>query len=125
MELTDNQIEKISRLIQLRKKLKLSQIEMAKKIGLTQSKLSEIESKKAGKDILYDIFYRLNFEFGISKEWWENGFGPMILEKNQENLILREGEKQYGGGEEYWRGRYDQIREDYEKLLKELGKHLK
>lgn len=62
----------------------------------------------------------------ISAEWLLTGKGEMLRpEKKDEKIIAKEEKVQYGGGEEYWRGRYDQIREDYEKLLKELGKHLK
>lgn len=74
-------------------------------------------------DIILSI---INKFINYNPTWILTGDGEMLLEENKaNNFIALEDELKYGAGEEYWRGRYDQIREDYDKLLKELGKHLK
>lgn len=84
MQQVENQIEKINRLIELRKILNLNQSEMAKKLGISQPKLSAIEKGKEGKDILNNIFYRINYEFGVEKKWWEIGEGKPFLKDKKE-----------------------------------------
>lgn len=79
--------------------------------------------KGIGEDkilMILEVYPNLNFD------WLMTGRGEMIrVEKNENKFIAQEDELGYSASEEYWKGRYDQIREDYEKLLKELGKHLK
>lgn len=81
--MTDNQKEKIKRLIYLRQLMGFNQAQMAQKIGVSQPKLSAIEKGREGKDILNGIFYRLSYEFNIKKEWWEDGEGDVFLQKDE------------------------------------------
>ena len=119
MKNTDSQEEKIKRFKEIRKYFGLNQQDFASKIGLTQSKVSLISNGREGKNILNDIFYRLHYEFGISKDWWEEGIGN-IVESPQivDGYIAAEDAVVYGEG--YWKGRYDELMERYLKLESEL-----
>lgn len=63
----------------------------------------------------------------INLIWLITGKGEMIIdEKNYENnsssLILNEEDLSYATrSDDYWRGRYDQLKEDHVRLLKELS----
>lgn len=133
MKTIDNQIEKIKRLKAIQDTFKLKQSDFAKKIGLTQSKVSLIYNEKAGANILNEIFYRLNYEFGISKAWWENGVGEMI---NSENIYNAEDLSQThvqesNGFENMQSGKYGQsgmaifISGPFDHLMKELPDFIK
>lgn len=118
------QEDKISRLNAIQKHFKLNQKNFASRIGLTQSKVSLIYNGKAGANILNEIFYRLNFEFGISKEWWEFGTGEMInssiysQNEIQQNIV---SEKEGNYNDDYWHGRYDELLRQFEILKNELA----
>ncbi|WP_282635817.1 helix-turn-helix domain-containing protein [Sphingobacterium thalpophilum] len=121
MEKLDSQGEKIEKLISIQKYFGLKQKDFADKIGLTQSKVSLIINGKAGANILNEIFYRLHYEFGISKDWWEKGQGSMFVETVEKKIYPETAQEEVVGyNESYWRGRYDQLKEDHERLLKEL-----
>src|SRR5690606_8099193 len=101
----------------------LKQAQFAEKTGLSQPKVSGILKGKDGKNILNDIFYRLHYEFGISKEWWETGRGDMFFRDVEKNIPTETfaNEEAVAYGESYWRGRYDQLKDEHERLLKELN----
>ena len=118
--MSDNQEEKIKRFFEVVKHFKLTQKEIALKTGLSQPKISEIKNGKAGSSILNNIFYRLHYEFGVNKEWWDSGKGemtsnsvlPEIKPENTDDVIYNEG---------YWKGRYDELLNQYEEVKNELN----
>ena len=116
--MTDIQKEKINRLTAIIKRFDLTQAQFAQRTGLSQPKVSGILKGKDGKNILNDIFYRLHYEFGISKEWWETGSGEMFLrniEKNiSENIAAEPQATNDAGG---WKAKYEAIHEKYTELL--------
>ena len=74
------------RLKQLRKKLGLSQIEFAKRLGLTRGAISNIEAGKVQpKPLLIDLICST---FGANKEWLVNGTGPMLAERSRDDQIM-------------------------------------
>ena len=64
------------RLIQIRQVLKLSQSEMAKKIGLTQTGLSTIE--RGLSNVTEQTIIAVCSKLHISEEWFRNGTGAMF-----------------------------------------------
>jgi transcriptional regulator with XRE-family HTH domain len=69
------------RLKEIRKAVKLKQIEFAKKIGVTQAYLSMLESGKvrlSAKNIKL-----ICISFGVSESWLKTGFGPMFTETSE------------------------------------------
>lgn len=71
---------------QLRKKLGLSQIEFAKRLGLTRGAISNIEAGKVQpKPLLIDLICST---FGANKEWLVNGTGPMLAERSRDDQIM-------------------------------------
>lgn len=119
---SDNQTEKVLRFIQIQKNLKLKQKDFAERLGLTQSKVSLINNGKAGNNILNEIFYRLHYEFGISKDWWETGKGEMFVEIiNKYQPIQEESIRTSIDWEENYKNlknKYVQLLEEYNHLLK-------
>lgn len=116
--MTDIQKEKINRLTAIIKRFDLTQAQFAQRTGLSQPKVSGILKGKDGKNILNDIFYRLHYEFGISKEWWETGSGEMFLrniEKNiSENIAAEPQATNDAGG---WKEKHDELNKKYTELL--------
>ena len=113
----DNQEEKIKRFVQIQKSLKIKQKEFAEKIGLTQSKVSLINNGKAGTNILNEIFYRLHYEFGITKEWWESGKGEMLKSYKEDSNVFPLN-KDFPSNCEELKEKYIKLLEDYNQLLK-------
>jgi len=79
------------RIHQLRKHLKISQVEFADKIGVTQPSLSDIEN---GKTVTID---KRNIKlicgsFNVSEEWLVNGTGEMF-DKSDLRLLELVSEK--------------------------------
>jgi transcriptional regulator with XRE-family HTH domain len=116
----DNQLEKSKRFVEIMNHFNLNQAEMAVKTGLSQPKVSEIKNLKAGVNILNDIFYRLHYEFNISKEWWESGKGLMINKidhavTSSKQDIAQETNQVYDS--EYWKNEYIAIQKKYTALL--------
>lgn len=71
---------------QLRKKLGLSQIEFAKRLGLTRGAISNIEAGKVQpKPLLIDLICST---FRVNKEWLVNGTGPMLAERSRDEQIM-------------------------------------
>lgn len=71
---------------QLRKKLGLSQIEFAKRLGLTRGAISNIEAGKVQpKPLLIDLICST---FGANKEWLVNGTGQMLAERSRDEQIM-------------------------------------
>lgn len=71
---------------QLRKKLGLSQIEFAKRLGLTRGAISNIEAGKVQpKPLLIDLICST---FGANKEWLVSGTGPMLAERSRDDQIM-------------------------------------
>lgn len=66
------------RLVMLRKELKLTQNEFAKKIQISRSHLSGIEngSKSFTERVISDICR----EFNVNRAWLENGEGDMFID---------------------------------------------
>lgn len=66
------------RLLILRKDLKLTQIEFAKRIQISRSHLSGMENgtRKFTERVICDICR----EFNINREWLENGTGEMYID---------------------------------------------
>lgn len=71
---------------QLRKKLGLSQIEFAKRLGLTRGAISNIEAGKVQpKPLLIDLICST---FRANKEWLVSGAGPMLAERSRDDQIM-------------------------------------
>jgi transcriptional regulator with XRE-family HTH domain len=69
-----------TRIKELRKILKLTQDEFAKKIGLSQNSYSAIET---GRNSLTDQNIKLIcFAFGINESWLKTGTGAMFVSEN-------------------------------------------
>lgn len=122
MKSIDNQVEKSRRFIQVMNQFNLNQHEMAIRTGLSQPKVSEIKNLKAGVNILNDIFYRLHYEFGISKEWWDSGKGSMLIKNDQVDSedkfdVVSEPSEVYGNDAEFWKNEYIAIQKKYTALL--------
>jgi transcriptional regulator with XRE-family HTH domain len=75
------------RVVEIRKMKRLSQVEFAKAIGITQASLSLIEQ---GKSRLTEANIRLiYFTFGINEKWLRTGEGEML----DEEALLSDYEK--------------------------------
>ena len=71
---------------QLRKKLGLSQIEFAKRLGLTRGAISNIEAGKVQpKPLLIDLICST---FRVNKEWLVSGTGQMLAERSRDDQIM-------------------------------------
>lgn len=71
---------------QLRKKLGLSQIEFAKRLGLTRGAISNIEAGKVQpKPLLIDLICST---FRANKEWLVNGTGQMLADRSRDDQIM-------------------------------------
>ena len=71
---------------QLRKKLGLSQIEFAKRLGLTRGAISNIEAGKVQpKPLLIDLICST---FRVNKEWLFSGTGQMLAERSRDDQIM-------------------------------------
>lgn len=71
---------------QLRKKLGLSQIEFAKRLGLTRGAISNIEAGKVQpKPLLIDLICST---FRANKEWLVSGTGQMLAERSRDDQIM-------------------------------------
>lgn len=87
MEVIENQTNKINkRFLEVRKALKLTQAQMANRVGFARPYLSEIEtgSKNVSKSTIYSYIENLN----VSRKWLETGEGEMFLEKTSANPRL-------------------------------------
>lgn len=71
-----------NRLILLRKNLQLNQGEFAKKIGISQTYLSEIE--RGNRNPAPSFFISLTVVFGVSVDWLLTGAGKMFLKKDSD-----------------------------------------
>ena len=83
-------MEKISiRLKELRNQLQMSQVEFAKKLGVTNAHISKIE--KGGTAPSDALIKLISKEYQVSEEWIKTGKEPMfiyeILEKTEEQLM--------------------------------------
>lgn len=65
-----------SRIIKLRKHLKLSQEEFGKKINVTRSAISNYE--KGTRNIMTRVITDICREFNVNEEWLINGTGEMF-----------------------------------------------
>ena len=71
---------------QLRKKLGLSQIEFAKRLGLTRGAISNIEAGKVQpKPLLIDLICST---FRANKEWLVSGTGQMLAARSRDEQIM-------------------------------------
>ena len=71
---------------QLRKKLGLSQIEFAKRLGLTRGAISNIEAGKVQpKPLLIDLICST---FRVNKEWLFSGTGQMLADRSRDEQIM-------------------------------------
>ena len=76
----------VERFKQLRKKLGLSQIEFAKRLGLTRGAISNIEAGKVQpKPLLIDLICST---FRANKEWLVNGTGQMLADRSRDDQIM-------------------------------------
>ncbi|MDE6182293.1 MAG: XRE family transcriptional regulator [Eubacteriales bacterium] len=84
----------IKRLKELRTEfLKLSQEELARKIGLTKSAISDIER---GKNSLKDNNLKLICQtFNVNEEWLRNGVGDIFKEDNKKKSLIDIIEEEY------------------------------
>ena len=76
-------MEKITgkRIEELRKNLKLKQIEFAEKLGLTNSAISAIELEKA--PLTESNIRLICLTFGVNDEWLRHGTGDMFKKEAQ------------------------------------------
>lgn len=76
----------INRLKEIRKTLGMNQTDFAKRLGLTQTAFSMIES---GARVLSDKHIKIICsEFGISENWFRTGDGDMFLKSPYEKEFL-------------------------------------
>ncbi len=66
----------------LRNKLNISQKDFAKKIGISQSRLSEIESGKGSPN--RSVLIAIEKIFNVNPDWLEKGEGEMFVKKQEE-----------------------------------------
>ena len=78
------------RLVQIRKKLKMTQKDMAKKLDISQSNYSKYE--KGAVEPSYSFLNKLVFSFNISSAWLLSGEGEMLELQRKE---VREDEEPY------------------------------
>lgn len=72
---------------------------------------------------------KISYEYpDLSLDWLITGEGEMIKSENnyKENIISRDIATSYDTehSADYWRGKYDQLKEDHERILQELN-HIK
>ncbi len=125
MEDSGSQLEKSKRFFEVLKYFGLNQVSASKRIGLSQSKISEIKNLKAGKNILNDIFYRLYYEFGISKEWWDTGEGEMFELKESFSNKDFAAESVEGYEKVDWKSKHQLLLEKYINVVEENNMLLK
>lgn len=70
----------------IRKALRLTQVEFAKKLGTNQNIMSALEKDKRnlGQRVINDILAT----FGVSPEWWKTGTGEMFLSEKYQTLTV-------------------------------------
>ena len=75
------------RVKELRNTLKMKQVDFAKRVLVSSSYISKIES---GKESPSEIFVKLiSLEFNISYEWLRSGIGGMDIKKNEYDYFER------------------------------------
>lgn len=74
------------RIYMLRKKLRLSQTEFAKKIGLTQNSVSHME--KNGSTVKEYNIKSICAQFDVNENWLRSGKGQMFSEKSRKRKEL-------------------------------------
>jgi transcriptional regulator with XRE-family HTH domain len=72
-----------SRIKSLRKSLKLNQTEFAKKLGITYSTISKIET---GSQLTDQNVKTICLTFGVSEQWLRTGEGEMFVDKSQQDI---------------------------------------
>lgn len=71
------------RLAQVRAELKISQTIMAKRLGIAQSTLSQLEKGHSG--VSSDVLAKLLEHFQISADWMITGLGPQYVEQGAQH----------------------------------------
>jgi transcriptional regulator with XRE-family HTH domain len=71
-----------ARIAELRELLHFSQKDFAKKIGITQGALSQIESDKSKAS--FETIKRISNEFNVNCNWLVRGFGEVLLSGTQQ-----------------------------------------
>ena len=72
------------RLRQIRKHLKMQQIDFAKRLGLSQAGVSWLEQD--GNTVSEQIIRLLHLDFHVSEEWLRTGDGPMLSSEDDSPL---------------------------------------
>lgn len=72
------------RLRQIRKHLKMQQIDFAKRLGLSQAGVSWLEQD--GNTVSEQIIRLLHLDFHVSEEWLRTGDGPMFSSEDDSPL---------------------------------------
>ena len=86
--MTDNEVEKIKRLKEVRELLGISQQELAVKLGIKRPNLSAIENMKENRSVPNGTGYILETEYKINRAWFETGKGPVKLPPLDTDSIL-------------------------------------
>ena len=71
------------RIVELRELMKFSQKDFARKIGITQGALSQIERDKSQAS--FETIRKISDEFNVNCNWLINGAGEVLLDKPQSN----------------------------------------
>ncbi len=69
------------RIKKTRTKLNMSQVELAKRVGISSNRLSEIESGKGNPN--KSLLIAIEQLFNISPDWLETGEGEMFINENK------------------------------------------
>lgn len=74
------------RLKELRKSLKLTQEEFAKRIGIKRNTVATYEIGR--NEPIDGIIYSICREFNVNEEWLRTGCGEMFIEMDKENQLM-------------------------------------
>lgn len=97
--MSDNQLEKIKRLVHVRKHLNLTQAEFADILGINRANLSAIENGRENRKLPNGTTYIIEKELSINPTWFETGEGNMIIPPSENRGPLKFSDS--GKGFEY------------------------
>ena len=74
-----------NRIKEIRKKMKLTQDEFGKRLGISNTAISKIE--KGENNVSEQNIISICREFDVNEEWLRNGIGDIFMQKTRNQII--------------------------------------